>query len=140
MIKTIIFICSFLFMSVVKADEMAYENWEGLYFPKYKYEENLIKIPNFNHFFGGGTNYILISKWKGKLILQSRVASSRPLRFGYFDSEIREPSKSEQILVEGGCKVKIKFDEHKLLVNMFSILDCNTPLNISGEYIKYFPK
>ena len=140
MIKTIIFICSFLFMSLVKADEMAYENWEGLYFPKYKYENNLIKIPDFNHFFRGGTNYILISNWKGKLILQSRIGNARPLRFGYFDSEIKEPSKSEQILVEGDCKVKIEFDDDKLYVNMFSIIDCNTPLNISDEYIKYLPK
>ena len=136
--KVLILIISILVFSNSHANEVEYEDWAGLYFPKYKYEKNLIKIPDFTHFFNAEeTDYIIILQWKGKLILQSRTATEIPLRFGYFDSEIKNPYKSEQILGKDKCKVKLNLKGHKLLVEMNSIYDCHTRVNISGEYIKY---
>ena len=137
LIKIIIFLSLIFIYSSAYSNKVDYEDWSGLYFPKWMYDTNQIKYPNFKHFFEPNTNYILISNWKDKLILQSRLSSKKPLRFGYFDSEIKNPFNSKQIIDEDGCKIELNLKDPKLLVKMKSTDKCITPINISGEYIKY---
>ena len=134
--KVLILIISILVFSNSHANEVYYEDWSGIYYLKHVYENRKIKHPDFRHF-SGETDYILISTWKGKLIFQARLKTMKPLRYGYFDSEIKEPYKSKQTLIEEDCKVDIKLEGYKLYVWMHSILKCNSALNISGEYIMY---
>ena len=131
------FIIIFLVSSLSKADQVYYEDWSGVYFPKRMYENNNVKLLDFKHFSDNITFYILITTWKDKLVFQSRSKTYPPLRLGYFDSEIRQPNKREQLLIEDKCKVKINLQGNKLFVEMNSTDKCNTRVNISGEYIKY---
>ena len=128
---------SILTLSSSQANEVNYQDWSGIYFPKRMYENNKAKLPNFGDFPSGEHVYILITTWKDKLIFKHSSKSYSPVRLGYFDSEIKQPTKHEQFLVNDKCKVKINLDRYKLSVDMNSKDDCNTAINVSGEYIKY---
>ena len=133
-----IFVLSVLPLFQSNADEIYYEDWSGIYFLRQVHESGEIQLPDFRHF-SGNTNHILISTWKGKLILQARIKTMKPLRYGYFDSEIKYPNKKKQTLFENKCSVEIELDKDILKVDMKSIRDCETSINISGEYIRYRP-
>ena len=113
------------------------EDWPGLYLPEDMYKNKRVVYPDFQHFFTPEHDYILITNWKNKLILQSRISTQKPLRFGYFDSEIKNPYKNKQIIVEDNCNVELTLDKNKLIVEMKSASDCNTRINLSGVYIKF---
>ncbi len=136
LIKTILFLSLIFIYSSAYSSKSKFEDWTGLYFPKWLYEKNEIKYPDFKHYFEPNTNYILITSWKDKLILQSRISSKKPLKFGYFDSEIN-PFKLKQTLIENGCKIDMNLHEEMLYVKMNSTDECNTNINITGEYIRY---
>lgn len=121
------------------AQEIYYEDWSGIYFLKQSQESENAILPDFSHF-SEDTNYILISTWKGKLILQARIKTMKPLRYGYFDSEIKFPNKKKQTLIEDKCNVEIELEKDTLKVDMKSMHDCETAINISGEYIRYISK
>ena len=135
--KIILSLLTIFVYSYAYSNKVDYEDWSGLYFPKWMHDTNQIKYPNFKHFFEPNTNYILISNWKNKLILQSRMSTKKPLQFGYFDTEIKDPFKSNQMIDETGCIIELNLQDPKLLVQMKSEDKCDTPINISGEYIKY---
>ena len=80
--------------------------------------------------------YILISTWKDKLIFQARIKTIFPLRYGYFDSEIKFPYKTNKILLKVSVS-EIQLNEDNLKVDMNSTDGCDKAINISGEYIKY---
>ncbi len=139
--KTFILMISIFFFSNSHANEVNYEDWSGLYFPMSNYKDNKVKLPDFKHYNDTENNYILISSWMDKLILQSRTANrsvkSSPLKLGFFDSEIKHPFKREQVLIQGECKVKINLEGYKLFVELINLDDCNSLTNIGGEYVKY---
>ena len=134
--KLTIFLFSILTFSNSNANEVDYEDWSGIYYLKQVYKSQKVKHPDFRHF-TDETNYILISTWKDKLIFQARIKTMNPLRYGYFDSEIKFPYKKKQNLIEGKCRVEIQLNEDNLKVDMNSTDGCDTAINISGEYIKY---
>ena len=106
------------------ANQVDYEDWSGIYYLKQVYKSQTFKHPDFRHF-SGQTHYILISTWKGKLIFQARLKTMKPLRYGYFDSEIKEPYKSKQTLIEEDCKVDIKLEGYKLYALRFIVSKLN---------------
>ena len=134
--KTFILMISILVFSNSHANEVDYEDWSGIYYLKQTYKSQKVKHPDFRHF-ADETNYILISTWKDKLIFQARIKTINPLRYGYFDSEIKFPYKKKQNLIEGKCRVEIQLNEDNLKVDMNSTDSCDKDINISGEYIKY---
>ena len=133
------FLLIILFSTNVKADEIYYEDWSGIYFLREVHESGKIQLPDFRHF-SGNTNHILISTWKGKIIFQARIKTMKPLRYGYFDSEIKYPNKKKQTLFDDKCNVEIELEKDTLKVDMKSMYDCETAINISGEYIRYISK
>ena len=136
---SILFLIFLLSLTTANADKIYYEDWSGIYYLKHVYEKGKIKHPNFRHF-SGETAYIQISTWKGRLIFQARLKTMRPTRYGYFDSEIKFPNKKKQIFIDDKCKVEISLEKDILKVDMNSMIDCKTALNISGEYIRYLEK
>lgn len=135
----LILIFSILNLSNSNANEIYYEDWSGIYYLKKLHDNRTVKHPDFRHF-TEDTNYILISTWKGKLIFQARIKTMRPLRYGYFDSEIKFPTKRKQTLIEDKCRVEIILIKNILNVDMKSVQDCNSAINISGKYIRYTHK
>ena len=119
------------------SDDVIFEDWSGLYLPKSMYDNKKIIYPDFQHFFKPEHDYILITSWRDKLILQSRISTEKPLRFGYFDGEIKHPFNSKQTIIENGCKVNLNLTDNKLIVKMKSSTECKTRLDLSGEYIKF---
>ncbi len=113
------------------------QDWSGLYIPTWINDKNKQKYPDFSHYFIPNNNYILISNWKNKLILQSRIFSKKPRKFGYFDSEIKYAKYSNQSLEEGNCKIDLKLKDSKLFVKMNTERKCDQKINISGEYVKH---
>ena len=136
----ILFISLTIFLnSNTYANETYFEDWSGIYYLKTIYNGGKVKHPDFRHF-TEDTYHILISTWKGKLIFQARIKTMKPLRYGYFDSEIKYPNKKKQTLIENKCKVEIELNKDNLKVDMKSLQDCETAINISGEYIRYTHK
>ena len=135
-LKILFISLTIFFNSNTYANDTYYEDWSGIYYLKTIYNGGKVKHPDFRHF-SGETNYILISTWKGKLIFQARIKTMKPLRYGYFDSEIKYPNTKRQTLIEDKCKVEIELNKDNLKVDMKSIQDCGSAINISGEYIKY---
>lgn len=121
------------------ADEVHYEDWSGIYFLRKVHESGEILKPDFRYF-SEETNYILITAWKDKLIFQARMKTMKPLRYGHFDSEIKFPNKRKQTLIEDKCNVEIELEKDTLKVDMKSMHDCETAINISGEYIRYISR
>ena len=135
-LKILFISLTIFFNSNTYANDTYYEDWSGIYYLKTIYNGGKVKHPDFRHF-SGETNYILISTWKGKLIFQARIKTMKPLRYGYFDSEIKYPNTKRQTLIEDKCKVEIELNKDNLKVDMKSIQDCGTAINISGEYVKH---
>lgn len=133
------FLLSIFAFTKVNAEKIYYEDWSGIFYLKQIYKSGKVKHPDFRHF-TEDTHHILISTWKGKLIFQARIKTMKPLRYGYFDSEIKYPNKKKQTLIEDKCKVEIELNKDSLKVDMKSLQDCETAINISGEYIRYTHK
>ena len=51
LIKIILFLSLIFIYSSAYSNKADYEDWSGLYFPKWMYDKNQIKYPNFKHFF-----------------------------------------------------------------------------------------
>ena len=123
--------------SASATNNVKYPDWSGLFLPTWIEDKNKLKYPDFSHYFIPDNNYILISNWKDKLILQSRIFSKKPRKFGYFDNEFKDPKSFSQILKEGNCNIDLKLKDNNLYVKMNNKQKCDQNINISGEYIKY---
>ena len=119
-LKILFISLTIFFNSNTYANDTYFEDWSGIYYLKTIYNGGKVKHPDFRHF-SGETNYILISTWKGKLIFQARIKTMKPLRYGYFDSEIKYPNTKRQTLIEDKCKVEIELNKDNLKVDMKSI-------------------
>ena len=135
-LKILFILLTIFFNSNSYANDTYFEDWSGIYYLKTIYNDGKVKHPDFRHF-SEDTHHILISTWKGKLIFQARIKTMKPLRYGYFDSEIKYPNMKRQTLIEDKCKVEIELNKDNLKVDMKSIQDCRSAINISGEYVKH---